>query len=132
MQKCQYCGKELSKQQVWNNKKYCSVKCFADSRFGEKVEWNGVWIRPGKALEVLKLCCAGMAPEQACQTAGADRSAIRRLKRISGAAELLSKRACPVCGKDLHPPLNRKYCIKNATEGLNMRGTLPRKESNGA
>jgi len=35
--------------------KYCSAQCYADSRFGEKVELNGVWIRPGKALEVFIL-----------------------------------------------------------------------------
>jgi hypothetical protein len=84
--------------------------------FWRKVEWNGVWIRSGKALEVLKLCCAGMAPEQACQAAGASRSAITRLKMISGAAELLSKRACPGCGKDVHRPLNRKYCSRKCRE----------------
>jgi len=115
MRKCPYCGKELSKQQVWNNKKYCSEQCYADSRFGEKIEWNGVWMRPGKTLEVLKLCCAGMTPGQACQTAGSEHNAIRRLKRIPEAAELLSKRACPVCGKDI-PSLNRKFCSKKCCQ----------------
>ena len=112
MRKCQYCGKELNKEHVRNHTKYCSAQCYADSRFGEKVELNGVWIRPGKALEVLKLCCAGMTPIEACQTAGAERDAIKRLKMIPEAAKLLlMKRVCQVCGKDV-PPLHRKYCGK--------------------
>ena len=110
MQKCQHCGKELRKQQVWMNKRYCSKKCSADSRYGEKIEWNGIWIRQGKTFEVLKLCCAGMTPGQACQTVGAHCSAIKRLKRNAGAAELLLKRTCPVCGNELPPSLKRKYC----------------------
>jgi len=112
MRKCRHCGKELNKQQAWNNKKYCSRQCYVDSRFGEKIEWNGVWMRSGKALEVLKQCCAGMMPEQACQTVGAERSTIKRLQMIPEAAKLLLKRMCPVCGKDVPPPLNRKYCSK--------------------
>jgi hypothetical protein len=117
----------LNKQQVWNHKKYCSVQCSADARFGEKTEWNGVLIRPGKALEVLKLCCAGMTPEQACQTAGAERSAIKRLKMIPEAAELLSKRACPICGKDVPPPLNRKYCSKKCCQNAKYERSLEAK-----
>ena len=110
MQKCQRCEKELSKQQVWNHKKYCSRQCFADSYYGEKIEWNGVQIRPGKALEVLKLCYGGMPPSQACQIVGAHYSIIGKLKTIPEAAEYLSKCACPICGKDVPPPANRKYC----------------------
>jgi len=113
IRKCQYCGKELNKQHVRGHTKYCSPQCYADSRFGEKVEWNGVWIRPvGKVLEVLKQCCAGMRPGQACQTVGAGCDAIKRLKTIPEAAKLLLKRACPVCGKDLPLPLYRKFCGK--------------------
>jgi len=112
MRKCQYCGKELTKEHVRSHTKYCSPQCYVDSRFGEKVELNGVWIRPGKALEVLKLCCAGMMPGQACRTAGAERDAIKRLKAIPEAAKfLLMNRACLVCGKDV-PPLHSKYCGK--------------------
>ena len=125
MQKCQHCGKELSKQQMWINKRYCSKKCSADSRYGEKVEWNGIWIRQGKTFEVLKLCCAGMTPGQACQTIGAHYSAIKRLKRIAGAEELLLKRKCPVCGKELPPSLKRKYCSKKCgKKGCSRTATM--------
>jgi len=113
MRTCQYCGKELSRRQAGRNKKYCGLQCAADSRYGKKIEWNGVRMHSGKTLEVLKLCCAGMMPEQACQAVGAELSTIKRLKRNREAAKLLSKRACPVCGKDVPPPLNRKYCGKN-------------------
>ena len=105
MRTCQQCGKELTKRQ---HKKYCSVQCSADSRFGAKVEWNGVWLRPGQMLEVLKLLCSGMPPAQACQMAGAYYSTIERLKKIPEAAARLPERICPVCSKDV--PMNRKYC----------------------
>ena len=117
MRNCQYCGKEFNKKQVCRNKKYCSRQCFADSHFGEKVEWNGVRMRPGKMLETLKLCCAGMTPKQACQRTGAERNnTIRWLQKIPEAAELLSKHVCPTCSKDMLPPLNRMYCSKNCKE----------------
>ena len=111
MQKCQHCGKELNKKHVQSHTKYCSPQCYTDSRYGEKVEWNGLWIRPGKLLEALKLCYAGMTPERACQTVGAGRDAIKGLKAIPEAAKFFLKRACTVCGKDL-PPLHCKYCGK--------------------
>jgi len=110
MRKCERCGKELNKQQVWNHRKYCSRQCFAESYYGEKIEWNGVQIRPGKALEVLKLCFAGMTPKAACQAVGAHESVVRRLMELPGAMEILSKRSCPICGGSLPMPLHRKYC----------------------
>jgi len=111
MRKCQYCGKGLSKQHVRSHTKYCSVQCYADSRFGEKVECNGVRMRPSKTFEVLKLCFAGMSPIQACQRVGADRDVIKRLKTIPEMAKFFLKHACSVCGKEL-PPLHRKFCGK--------------------
>ena len=96
---------------MWDHRKYCGVQCSADSRFGEKVEWNGLWMRPGKILEALKLCYAGMTPERACQAVGAGRDAIKGLKAIPEAARFFLKRACTICGKDL-PPLHRKFCGK--------------------
>jgi len=115
MKNCQHCGKELKREQVWNKRKYCSSQCFGKSRLGKpraynKVEWNGVWLYPGKHLEVLKLCCSGMSPVQALQTVGANYSTLRRLRENPETAALLSKRACPVCGENMPPPLNRKYC----------------------
>jgi hypothetical protein len=112
MQRCEQCGKELNK---WQQKKYCSIQCSADSRFGAKVEWNGLWIRPGKMLEVLKLCGAGLPPVRACQTAGASYDAIKRLKKIPEAVALLPERTCPVCGKEVPPPLKRKYCCNQCS-----------------
>ena len=110
MQKCQQCGKELKREQIWNKRKYCSRECSVKARVCKKVEWNGVWLYPGKHLEVLKLCCAGLPPLQALQKAGANYSTLRRLRENPETAALLSKRACPVCGENIPPPLNRKYC----------------------
>jgi transposase-like protein len=69
-----------------------------------------VWLYPGKHLEVLKLCCSGMTPKQACETVGANYSTLRRLREDPATSALLLKRACPVCGENVPPPLNRKYC----------------------
>lgn len=110
MQNCQQCGKELKREQIWNKRKYCSRQCFAKARVRKRVEWNGAWLYPGKHLEVLKLCYAGMMPKQACETAGANYSTLRRLRENPATAALLSKRACPVCGENVPLPLNRKYC----------------------
>ena len=110
MQKCQQCGKELTREQIWNKRKYCSRQCSGKSRGSPKIEWNGVLIYPGKHLEVLKLCCAGMTPKQALEATGACYSTLRRLRENPETAALLSKRACLVCGETLFPPLNRKYC----------------------
>jgi hypothetical protein len=126
MRKCQYCGKKLNKKHVRNHTKYCGAQCYADSRFGEKVELNGVWIRPGKALEVLKLCCAGMTPIEACQTVGAERDAIKRLKMIPEAAKLLAKRICLDCGKELQPPKSKYCCAKCWRRAKYERETAPR------
>ena len=110
MQNCQQCGKELKREQIWNKRKYCSRECSAKARTCKRVKWNGVRLYPGKHLEVLKLCCAGMTPKQACETAGANYSTLRRLRENPATAALLSKRACPVCGENVPLPLNRKYC----------------------
>jgi len=116
MTECQYCGRLLKRVQIWNHGKYCSRQCFAKSHFGEKIEWNGVQIRPGKALDVLKLCNAGMKPHEACRTVGAHKNVIRRLKLIPGAAEILANYVCLICGEKLPLPMSRKYCSKKCAQ----------------
>ena len=132
MQKCQQCGKELNREQIWHKRKYCSRQCSVESRVKNKIEWNGVWLYPGKGLEVLKLCYAGMTPTEACQTVGAHYSTIRRLRENPETAALLSKRTCPVCGGNVPFPLNRKYCSEKCqrkaryARNAAAKGTKPR------
>jgi predicted nucleic acid-binding Zn ribbon protein len=110
MKNCLRCGKELSREQVWNKRRYCSKKCAANSRERKEVEWNGVQMYPGKYLEVLKLCCGGMPPKEAIESAGSSYSSLERLRENPAAASLLYERVCPICGEYLPPPLQRRYC----------------------
>jgi predicted nucleic acid-binding Zn ribbon protein len=111
---CLRCGRELTQVQRWNRKKYCSRDCFYDARFGERIEWNGVWIRPGQTLEVLKLYGKGLSESEARKAVGADFKAMRRIRNTSELAAFLPKRLCLFCGKSLEQkPLGSKYCSKS-------------------
>jgi predicted nucleic acid-binding Zn ribbon protein len=108
---CVRCGRELTQVQRWNRKKYCSRDCFYDTRFGERVEWNGVWIRPGQTLEVLKLYRKGLSESEARKAVGADFKAMRRIRSTPELAAFLPKRLCLFCGKSLEQMSPRfKYC----------------------
>jgi hypothetical protein len=98
---CVRCGRELTQVQRWNRKKYCSLDCYCDTRFGERVEWNGVWIRPGQTLEVLKLYRKGLSESEARKAVGADFKAMRRIRNTPEFAVFLPKRLCLFCGKSL-------------------------------
>ena len=111
---CERCGRELTQIQRWNRKRYCSRDCFHDTRFGERIEWNGVWIRPGQTLEVLKLYQKGLSESEARKAVGADYKAIRRIRNTPELAEFLPQRTCLFCEKSLEGlPAQRKYCCKN-------------------
>lgn len=111
---CQRCGRELTQAQRWRHCKYCSRSCFHDARFGERIEWNGVWIRPGQALEVLKLCEKGLSESEARKAVGADYKAMRRIRNTPEFAVFLPDRVCLFCGKSLSQhPLAHKYCSKS-------------------
>jgi predicted nucleic acid-binding Zn ribbon protein len=111
---CLRCGRELTQIQRWNRKKYCSRDCFYDARFGERIEWNGVWIRPGQTLEVLKLYRKGLSESEARKAVGADFKAMRRIRTTPELAAFLPKRLCLFCGKSLeHKHSLSKYCSKS-------------------
>ena len=107
---CKHCGVPLTQNQIRNGGKYCSRQCFVHSHYGERVEWNGVQIRPGKTLEVLKLCSAGVSLQAACQMVGAHENVLTRLPKTPDTAALFSWRKCLFCGESLPLPLQRKYC----------------------
>jgi len=111
---CQRCGRELTQVQRWNRKKYCSRDCFYDTHFGERVEWNGVWIRPGQTLEILKLYRKGLSESEARKVAGADFKTMRRIRNTPEFATFLPKRLCLFCGKSLEQKYSgNKYCSKS-------------------
>jgi len=111
---CQRCGRELTQAQRWRHSKFCSRSCFHDVQFGERIEWNGVWIRPGQALEVLKLCEKGLSESEARKAVGADFKAMQRLRNTPEFAVFLPERICLHCGKSLSQyPLVHKYCSKS-------------------
>jgi len=116
MSVCQRCGKALSEEQIKKHRKYCCRVCFEQQYFGEKNEWNGIQIRPGKGLEVLKLCHAGMTPREAYQAVGTHGSVVQRLMQIPGTDAILPKHVCAICGEELPLPLNRKYCSKQCAQ----------------
>lgn len=111
---CQRCGQDLSQVQRYNKKKYCSRACFQDAYFGEKIEWNGLWIRPGQTLEILKLYQKGLTESEARKAVGADYKAMRRIRNTAEYAAFLPKRNCLFCGKLLEQASPRyKYCSKS-------------------
>ena len=111
---CQRCGRELTQVQRWNHKKYCSRDCFYDTRFGERIEWNGIWIRPGQTLEVLKLYQKGLSESEARKAVDADFKAMRRIRNTPELAVFLPKRLCLFCGKPLEQKSRgSKYCSKS-------------------
>ena len=111
---CRRCGRELTQVQRRRHAQYCSRSCFHDVLFGEKVEWNGIWIRPGQALEVLKLCNKGLSESEACKAAGADFNAMQHIRNTPELAVFLPERVCLFCGKSLPwDHLARKYCSKS-------------------
>ena len=111
---CQRCGRELTQSQRWRHCNYCSRSCFNDARFGERIEWNGVWIRPGQTLEVLKLYEKGLSESEARKAVGADYKAMRRIRNTPELAAFLPKRVCLFCGDALgQKPSRYKYCSRN-------------------
>ena len=110
---CQRCGRELTEAQRKRHGKYCSRSCFHDVLYGEKVEWNGVWIRPGQALELLKLYNKGLSESEACKAVGADFNAMKCIRNTPELAAFLPERVCLFCGKSLPQcHLACKYCSK--------------------
>ena len=111
---CQRCGLELTQAQRWRHCKYCSRSCFNDTQFGERIEWNGVWIRPGQTLELLKLYEKGLSESEARRVIGADFKAMRHIRNTPELAVFLPKRTCLFCGESLdQKPLKNKYCSKS-------------------
>ena len=113
---CLCCGKELSQVQRWNKRKYCSPKCFGASHF-KKIEWNGIKIRPGQVLEVLKLCHDGKSLQEAQQATGANRKALIQIRYTPELASFLPLRNCTICGNILPWDTPRtKYCTAKCSE----------------
>lgn len=111
---CQRCGRELTQAQRWRHCKYCSRSCFHDAQFGERIEWNGVWLRPGQTLEVLKLYEKGLSESEARKAVGADFKTMQRIRNTPEFAAFLPERVCLFCGKSLTQyPLAQKYCSKS-------------------
>jgi len=109
--RCKRCDKALTQKQIWRHGKYCGRTCYMSARFGEKIDWNGVELRPGKALEVIKLCLSGMTEKAARQAAGASYKEMARLKNSPVFAAFLPARICLFCGELLlQKPLQRRYC----------------------
>lgn len=109
---CQCCGRALTQSQRWRHCKYCSRSCFADAQFGKKIEWNGIEVRPGQTLEILKLCQKGLTESEIRQATGADYKEMRRLRNSPEYADFFPERVCLQCGKSLprNSPLQRRYC----------------------
>ena len=138
---CRRCGKDLTQVQRWNRKKYCSRSCFYAVRFGEMVEWNGIQVRPGRALEILKLSQKGLTEPEIRQATGADYKAMQRLRDKPELAAFLPKRFCLFCGESLsQAPSQRRYCSskccckakydrQNAAQGRETRRVDPAKRS---
>lgn len=113
---CQRCGRELTQVQRWNRKKYCSHDCFCDAHFGERIEWNGVWLRPGKTLEFLKLCQKGLTEAEALRVSEMDRKELYRIRGTPELAAFLPERNCLFCGRLLPKhSLLYKYCSKSCS-----------------
>lgn len=113
---CQRCGRELTQAQRWRHGKYCSRSCYHDAQFGERIEWNGFWIRPGQALEVLKLCEKGLSESEARKSIGANHKTMRLLRNTPEFAIFLPERVCLFCGESLSQHhLARKYCSRSCT-----------------
>ena len=111
---CQRCGRELTQSQRWRHCKYCSRSCFHDAQFGEKIEWHGVWVRPGQMLEVLKLYRKGLSEAEAQRAVGADYKVIRRIRDTPEFANFLPDRFCLFCGESLsQKPMQNKYCSRS-------------------
>jgi predicted nucleic acid-binding Zn ribbon protein len=107
---CQRCGRELTQKQCWNHCKYCSRSCSDDALYGEKIEWNGIWIRPGQTLEVLKLFEKGLSESEVYKAIDADFKTMQRIRKTPELAIFLPKRVCLFCGKSLPEYPLRKYC----------------------
>jgi len=112
---CQRCGKDLTKEQRWNHRRYCSRTCSHAAQFGEKIEWNGIWIRPGQTLEVLKLYQKGLSEAEAQAAVGADHKTMRRIRSTPEFVAFLPERLCLFCGDTLPQKPVRKYCSSKCT-----------------
>lgn len=111
---CQRCGRELTQSQRWWHCKYCSRSCFHDAQFGERVEWNGVWVRPGQVFEILKLYGKGLSEAEARCAAGADYKTMRRIRNTAEYADFIPKRFCLFCGASLEQKsMQSKYGSPN-------------------
>jgi transposase-like protein len=109
--KCLHCEKELSKQQVWRNCKYCSRKCFADGYWGEPVALRKIKTRSKKFLAAYELCKSGMTQAETARLLGVHPQTVSGWFTESGVD--WDERRCAHCNKPLdgtRPRSNRKYC----------------------
>jgi len=111
--KCLNCGKQLSKQQVWQGCKYCSRKCFADGYWGEQIQFGHIKTRSKKFLQAIELCQSGMTQAEAARLIGVHPQTVSGWFTKSGIA--WDERRCAHCGKPLVGARSRskkKYCNK--------------------
>jgi predicted nucleic acid-binding Zn ribbon protein len=105
------------------------------------VEWNGIQVRPGRPLEILKLSQKGLTESEIRQVTGADCKAMQRLRNKPDLAVFLPKRFCLFCGESLsQAPPQRRYCSsrcyckarydrRNAVQGQTTRRVEQAKRS---
>ncbi len=110
---CLKCGKELSKQQVWRNKKYCSRECFANARWGDKICFGAIETRRPLVMEAAKLCQAGFTQAASAKMLGVHPRIVSDWFKQYGTENFLPGRVCEYCKKSLagmKQLSTRKYC----------------------
>jgi len=115
-QTCLHCGKELTRQQVWRNCKYCSRKCFADGHWGEATQFGKKKVRSKKFIEAVRLCQSDLRQVDVARLLGVHPQTISNWFRDHGV--ILSERECKHCGKPIVGAKNlsnRKYCTKSCS-----------------
>ena len=113
--KCLNCGKDLSKQQIWRKRKYCSRKCSANGIWGAPTQFGKISTRSKAFVEAVKLCQSGFTKVDAAQILHIHPHTITDWFTQHNVT--LSGRKCKHCGNPLdeHFRSNRKYCSKKCS-----------------
>jgi len=114
--KCINCGKELNPRQKWCGGKYCSRRCYTDTRWGKPIRFGKILTRSKAFIEAAKLCQSGLTQAQAARLMGICPHTVSDWFQHYGVEKIFSDRVCEYCGKSLagmKPLSNRKYCSKS-------------------
>lgn len=117
--KCMHCGKELTRQQVWRNGKYCSRECFDNSHWGEPIQFGKILTRSKAFIEAAKLCQTGLTQADAAKLLGLRPYLVSKWFVLYGTDAILQNRVCAHCGKALNGMKyrsNRKYCSRSCKD----------------